>query len=233
MNAFTRNTPRSGALLLRLLFAVLAALLLGALTAVPALADSGTWTLTGSMNTARVFHMMTLLQNGQVLVAGGRGSNGRPLASAELFDPATGTWTLTGSMDTARESATATLLPNGRVLVAGGLDLDLIGNPIVLASAELFDPATGTWTLTGSLNVARFDHTATLLPSGQVLVAGGATFSPGRDALASAELFNPATGTWTPTGSMNFARASHTATLLPSGQVLVAGPGTSAELFTP
>jgi hypothetical protein len=78
MNALTRNTPRSGAVLLRLLFAGLAALLLGALTAVPVLADSGTWTLTGSLNTARVFHTMTLLQSGQVLVAGGRGSNGRP-----------------------------------------------------------------------------------------------------------------------------------------------------------
>ena len=76
------------------------------------------------------------------------------------------------------------------------------------------------WTATGSLGTARDGHTATLLPSGKVLVAGGRY---DRATLSSAELYDPATGTWTATGSLGTARYDHTATLLPSGKVLVAG----------
>ena len=192
--------------------------------------------------------------------------SGTGFASAELYDPASGTWTATGSLGTARRGHTATLLPNGKVLVAGGDD-----SSNALASAELYDPASGTWTATGSLATARYGHTATLLPNGKVLVAGGrapasAAFSrarnctirragPGRrpaaspphavitrrrccptarcssqevltpTAFASAELYDPASGTWTATGSLGTARDVHTATLLPNGQVLVAGGG--------
>src|SRR4029450_10222160 len=96
---------------------------------------------------------------------------------------------------------------NGMVLVAGGS---------ASTSAELYDPASGTWTFTGSLNKERGQHTATLLQSGMVLVAGGS-------ASTSAELYDPASGTWTFTGSLNTARAGHTATLLQNGMVLVAG----------
>ncbi len=109
---------------------------------------TGKWKTTGSMNTARIGQRATLLQNGQVLVAGGYNqvdfpANPVPIASAELFNPVTGKWKTTGSMHAARIDYTATLLSNGQVLVAGGW------SPGALASAELFNPATGTWATTG------------------------------------------------------------------------------------
>ena len=126
-------------------------------------------------------------------------------------------------------------LPNGKVLVAGGADLRINGGLGILSTAELYDPATGIWTPTGSLASAREKHTATLLPSGLVLVAGGSNNS---GALSSAELYNQGNGTWTTTGSLATARYSHTMTLLPDGSVLVAGgfggsTCTSAELYHP
>jgi len=121
----------------------------------------------GSMNPGRRLHTATLLPTGLVLVAGGADASS-PLASAELYYPASGTWTNTHSLNTAREYHTETLTPNGLVLVAAGY-----GASGALASAELYSPAAGTWTYTASLNTARYYHTATLLPSGFVLVAGG------------------------------------------------------------
>ena len=156
-------------------------------------------------------------------------------------------------MVTPREGHTATLLPDGRVLVTGGLNRTS-GNPngTVLASAELYDPGSGTWSVTGSMSTARENHTATLLPDGKVLVVGGFTVTSGNPngtTLASAELYDPATGTWSATGSMSTARESHTATLLPDGKVLAVGgysvvtsgkpngftgtPLDSAELYDP
>jgi hypothetical protein len=134
----------------------------------------------------------------------------------------------TGSMNAARGNHTATLLATGEVLVTGG-DNFTDGS---LASAELYNPATGNWTLTGSMSVPRFDHEAALLQNGQVLVAGGFN---GSNCLASAELYNPATGTWTTTGSMTTCRGSFLMISLPNGQVLAAGGGqlTSAELYNP
>jgi N-acetylneuraminic acid mutarotase len=197
----------------------------------PVLIDPS-WVTTGSMVEARYSHTATLLPSGKVLVAGGTGSDGRALGSAELYDPATGSWSSTGSFFTKRGGHAATLLPSGKVLVAGGYG-DFTG---ALSSAELYDPATGTWTPTSSLGTARAFYTATLLPSGKVLVAGGSSFS---ESFNSAELYDPATGSWSTTGSLSTKRGFHTATLLPSGKVLVAGgsSGTlvsrSAELYDP
>ena len=105
------------------------------------------------------------------------------------------------------------------------------------ASAELFHPA-GRGTSTGELNIGRYAHTATLLPNGKVLVAGGMGSDTCFTPTSSAELYDPDTATWTPTGSLNTARFDHTATLLQNGLVLVAGGYAggylnSAELYDP
>jgi N-acetylneuraminic acid mutarotase len=186
---------------------------------------TGTWTTTGSMTSARIYHTATLLPNGTVLVAGGSGSS----ASAEIYNPASGTWTTTGSMTTAISGHTATLLSNGTVLVAGGL---LCCGDNVSAGAEIYDPAAGSWTFTGSLSTGRASPTATLLPNGTVLVAGGYIGGAGFFAFtAGAEIYDPVAGTWTLTGRMSQARGDYTATLLPNGTVLAAG-GEPGDNFT-
>jgi hypothetical protein len=146
-------------------------------------------------------------------------------------------------MSTARIEHTATLLPNGKVLIAGGSltasDV-LIGNG--LASAEIYDPGSKTFSATGSMNEPRVSHTATLLPSGKVLIAGGRANNPDGPfpatipfGVASAEIYDPSTGLFSPTGSMIQSRATHTAMLLSNGKVLVIGGSTSsdAELYNP
>jgi WD40 repeat protein len=193
---------------------------------------SGTWAATtNSLSTARYFHTATLLPNGKVLVVGGIDPNYFSSASADLFDPTIGRWTPTSVMATARDAHTATLLPNGKVLVTGGIGNPSPGSPYLPSGAygEIFDPATGTWRVIGRMTTTRWYHTATLLPNGKVLVAGGA-------ADKTAELFDPAAGTWTLTGSMSIIHDLHTATLLPSGKVLLVGDynnGRIAELYDP
>jgi N-acetylneuraminic acid mutarotase/uncharacterized protein YjdB len=211
---------------------------------------TGTFASTGSMITPRVSHTATLMNNGNVLIAGGVASGtGIAFASAELYDPATGTFTPTGNMISARGGHTATALNNGLVLIAGGSEIAsnqpgsaISGGSIegsVLSSAELYDPITGIFTQTGSMTGVRENHTATLLNNGTVLVAGGDNltyrYSPcgtfgmmsciffSGTPLATAELYNPANGTFVSTGSMNGARHLHAATLLNDGQVLVDG----------
>lgn len=189
---------------------------------------SASFVTTGSMGSPRDFHTATLLQNGKVLVTGGRDADGNVLATAELFDPTTGRFTQTGSMSRPRESHTATLLNDGKILIAGGDN-----GGVSLDTAEIFDPTNGTFAPTGSMETARYLHTATLLTDGTVLVAGGAHFtavvdSSSRPALmpassATAELFNPASGSFTPAGHMVNARARHTATLLADGNIVLVG----------
>src|SRR5262249_42014988 len=187
-----------------------------------------TWSITGDLNVGRSFHASTLLPDGKVLVIGGLG--GGPSNSAELYDPATEKWTPTGSSNLIHFYPTATLLPNGKVLVVSGTNT-VIPNE---GGSELYDPSTGTWSLTDPL-IESFGltfHTATLLPNGKVLVAGGAYGDFVFIATRSAWLYDPSTGKWTPTGDLNGGRANHTATLLPNGKVLVAG-GEEADFDGP
>ncbi len=198
-----------------------------------------TFTATGKMTAARFRHTATLLPNGQVLIAGGEDSSGAALVSAELYDPATGRFSPTGRLNTARESHTATLLNNGLVLIASGCVAHCSARTeINSVSAEVYNPATGTFAATGSLHDAREFHKATLLNNGRVLIAGGLS---SMNVLASAELYDPTTGAFTYTGSMNTARYNYTATLLPKGIVLIAGgrfvgmgyTTATAELYDP
>jgi hypothetical protein len=136
-----------------------------------------------------------------------------------------------------RLAHTATPLPNGKVLIAGGQD-----GGTVLDSAELYDPATGRFSATGSMSFARTDHSATLLQNGQVLIVGGIHFEPDVESLSSAELYDPASGTFTFVGYANSHQFFHSAALLNDGRVLITGghylePGgggaSPPELFDP
>ena len=245
---------------------------------------------TGSMTTARGNFVTAVLSNGKVLVAGGAANGPVSVSGAEIFDLISGTFTPTGPMTIGRADATgtplangatvlitggifyvtsstgyslssaelygcdrgvhsrrqhgeprsnhtATLLNNGQILITGGLS-NAFETSTALPSAELYNPATGTFTATGSMSTARWGHAATLLNSGKVLITGG---SQSGAAFSSAELYDPITGTFTPTGNMTTVRALHTATLLNTGQVLVAGGNSqngnptlsSAELYDP
>ncbi len=133
----------------------------------------------------------------------------------------------TGGLGTTRYHHTATLLKDGTVLLAGAPGL---------ASAEKYDPGTGKFTpTTGSMSVDRDGHTATLLNTDKVLITGGTDVYNNNAALATAEVFDPSTGMFTPTtGRMSVARTGHNATLLADGKVLITGGSTlTAELFDP
>jgi WD40 repeat protein len=201
---------------------------------------SGTWTATGAMDTGREGHTATLLRDGKVLVVGGFNNTlcgvrqSCALASASLYDPISGTWTATGRMVAVLSgSYSVTLLADGKVLVAGGQEIS--GYHQASASAELYDPQSGAWSAIQRMLETRMSHSATLLPDGRVLVTGGGGGSAGRldEALASAELYDPASGTWSATAS-RLGTGGLTATLLLDGKVLVTG-GTdgTAELYDP
>ena len=196
----------------------------------------GTFTPTGSLTGARQFHTATLLTNGKVLIAGGEAIPPNPTtwARAELYDPSTGTFTAIGNMTTPRYMHTATLLPNGKVLIAGGRQSSDPASPPTLSSAELYDPATGTFNATHDMTAARWLPTATLLNTGQVLFAGGTLPMPlivARSCTILPREPLPPREKWPEPGA-------ETATLLPSGKVLITrssdvGGRSHAELYDP
>lgn len=193
---------------------------------------SGEWEPTGDLITSRSVHSATLLASGKVLVAGGAIVSNPPqgpriirgVSSAEIYDPSTGIWETTGPLATARLVHTATLLRSGKVLVVGG-QTDPDNGSVNLKSAEIYDPISGNWRETTDLEVERFQHAATLLPSGDVLVVGG-------EEAQAAEVYHTAIGNWTRIEPPKTEHEQHTATLLPSGRVLVVG-GNGVELFRP
>ena len=228
--------------------------------------STGSWAQTGSMNTGRTNHSATLLADGHVLVAGGNDSAAYGptyFTSVEIYNPTTGTWSPTGSMSASH--SVATLLNDGRVLVPGEIydpatgswslsgsmnfpnstTLTLLADGRVLAisqgtGAEIFDPATNAWSLTGSMATNRGGfQQAVRLADGRVLVAGG-IIMPDFQVTASSEIYNPATGTWSTTGSLTTPRYYFTMTLLNDSRVLAVSDGRSsgpgfgtAEIYNP
>lgn len=218
---------------------------------------AGLWEPTGSMILrGRNRQTATLLSNGKVLAAGGV-LNTTPTTTAELYDPVSGTWSLTGDEAKAiHQLHTATRLADGRVLVVGGY-ISASGNAAAVTDvAEIYNPATDTWMLTGSLNRRRFLHSAILLPDGRVLVAGGRTCyvppssTPEEDredapppaicdfsyTTDTAEIWDPTTGQWTLTGRMNGSKHTTSMAALPGGRVIVPGgfgsaPSNSADIY--
>jgi uncharacterized repeat protein (TIGR01451 family) len=196
---------------------------------------TGMFATVGATNASRAQATATLLASGRVLIAGGFDITAgiAPVASAEVYDPATRAFTSSVSMLVARTLATATMLPSGKVLIAGGQ----LVTGLPTAAAELYDPVFNGFASTGALTAARYSATATLLPDGKILIAGGST--------TTAELYDPAAGTFGVTGSLASERLAATATLLLNGKVLIAGGNgggvngsstaalSSAELYDP
>ena len=199
---------------------------------------SGTFRPAGTMRNATAFHTATLLNDGRVLVVGGSPAawtNNSTLDSAEIYDPSTGTWTTTGLLPTGLTFHAATLLRDGRVLLVGGFN----GYAANIASTAIFDPATGTFSAGPAMAEGREFNTATLLQDGRVLVVGGGNDYTNLKFLSSAEVYDPATGTFSATGRLANARTYHAATLLVDGRVLVTGgygataPLAAAEIWDP
>jgi len=197
--------------------------------------SSKRFTMTGAMLEPRTGHTATMLADGKVLIACGDDGT-TSLADSELYDPGSATFLSTGTMSIGRDDCTATRLANGKVLIAGGFQLlpDFSGS--VLDTAEIYDPDTGSFGLTGTMTSPRQGATATLLPSGKVLIAGGADNN--QITLDTAELYDPVSGQFSPTGHMTTSRYGHLAAALGGGDVLIAGgidnrgvSLSSAELF--
>src|SRR5213596_2817409 len=194
----------------------------------------GTWAPIADLNQPRAEHTATLLANGTVLIAGGRDAAGQPLASAEIYDPATGGYTLLASpLPAPVWGHTANRLSDCTVLITGGTG----DGGLPVAAAQLFDPATGAFTALDPLTTPRARHTATLLRDGRVLLVGG---TDGVEPLASLEIYDPTTRTFSPAPSaLAVVRQDHTTTLLPDGRILVVGGSNasgaldSAEIYDP
>jgi hypothetical protein len=197
---------------------------------------NGTFAPTGSLAAPRdPGARAAKLADGRVLIAGGYDNSGA-LGTAEVYDPATAQFTPTGNLTQPRGDHAVAALADGRVLIVGGL-----GNSDYLAQAEIYDPATGTFSPTGSLAHVRANPTATLLADGRVLVAGGNGNVTGDPNIATAEIYDPASGTFSDVGDLITPSMGGTAVRLQDDRVMLAGgwagvedvPTAHAELFVP
>jgi WD40 repeat protein len=199
-----------------------------------------TWVAAGNMVSARTGHLSNLLDDGRVLITGGLNAGGNPTALTELYDYLTGNFSPTGSMKVARQHHRSVLLYNGKVLVTGGRPNSASG---VLDSAELYDPVSGTFSLAGNMLRYRRLHRLTPLPNGKILITGGlgGMSDSANNLMSLAEIYDPATGSFTPApGNMITPRRGHQTILLHTGKVLIAGGYGSgglllnaAELYDP
>jgi Kelch motif/Galactose oxidase, central domain len=214
---------------------------------------TGRWTATAPMASPRLGHTATPLPDGRVLVAGGFSAFSgtlefpgwmTPLASAEVFDPGAGTWRPAGPMNVARADHVAVPLRDGEVLVAGGLTPVPPGSQDprrTTSSAELYDPASGRWRLTGPLELGRSDPVAAVLPDGRVLMAGGsAPYGRWVGYLSAAEVYDPASGSWRAAASMPGVRSDLTLSVLGDGRAIAIGgldapdhPLSTTEIYDP
>jgi N-acetylneuraminic acid mutarotase len=190
------------------------------------------WTRAAAPSRTRYLgHIATLLADGRVLILGG--NEGGDVA--ELYTPATDSWVAAAPPPQGRSNHTATRLPDGRILVVGGLARERGGAVPAVADVALYDPVLDRWSAAPSLSTARAYHSATLLATGQVLVAGGTNACPDPAnttgcLVATAELYDPATGVWSPDGTLTGSRdLGQIATLLADGRVLIVGGYTLQE----
>jgi hypothetical protein len=185
---------------------------------------NGTWVAAGRMNIPRSQGSLVVLADGRVLATGG-GMEGTPgwssTASVEIYDPKTGKWTMGPPMMVARARHTATLLSNGEVLVTGGATTyhGEIGS--VTATAEIYNSHSNKWRQAAFMSIPRYVHQAALLANGRVLVAGGWSFTANSDpSKSSAEIYDPVTDKWAPTGSLAAPRAEFVMVRLGDDRVL-------------
>jgi len=212
--------------------------------------SSGTVAAGPKLPQASAFQAIAPLPDGRIIVAGGLDPlKFRTVNTVLLYDPAVNSFNSAGVLAYGAGSSSSTLLADGRVLLAGGFDPEIV-KPTLIPGSQTYDPSLQQSIRSGNMSICGFGHTATLLPNGTVLVAGGAGPSPPfpgcgyldtHGPSVTMEIYDPVRGTFTPTGDMTTPRVYHTATLLSNGKVLIVGGGSAfadvgtatAEVYDP
>ncbi len=194
---------------------------------------SGIWTPATRLPSLRDAPIVVALADGRTLVTGGAAGENigwSAYSSTYLFDPADRSWSRSGLLNTARTDAAATVLSDGRVLVAGGMYIDRADETAarILDSAELWDPASGSWSRTGPTARPRSKASAVTLTDGRVLLVGGWISNADQVPLAPTEVYDPRTGRWASAGDLAIPRSGFSLVALQDGSALVIG-GVGAE----